>query len=254
MKSMKLWLVPAIAVLCVSGVQAAETETASVIRDYTDTVAPAEQQAYEAGIKSYNQCLSQHGFKYAWTAWVHETGNVYEYSYVSDPGTWGSFDDMQTAGQACDQTFRTDVNPHLLSETSAFFVGMPEISYMPESKMGTPALIGVRYFKLKPGHRDAFMKAAKKINAAAKKAKAGNFHMFGEVVYGGSGAPDLILVLPMNSWAELGQDLGQPWKMLESVYGQKMAAVLHKQILDSIEATSVHVDRYNAGLSYTPPK
>ena len=76
MKSMKPWLVPAIAVLCISGAQAAEMDKASVMRDYTDTVAPAGQQAYEAGIKSYNQCLSQHGFKFAWTAWVHETGKI----------------------------------------------------------------------------------------------------------------------------------------------------------------------------------
>ena len=254
MKSMKLWLVPAIAVLCISGVQAAETETASVIRDYTDTVAPAEQQAYEAGIKSYNQCLSQHGFKYAWTAWVHETGNVYEYSYVSDPGTWGSFDDMQTVGQACDQTFRTNVNPHLLSETSAFYVDMPELSYMPKTMTGTPALIGVRYFKFKPGHQDEFVNAARKINAAFKKAGGDNFHMIGQVMYGGSGAADMILVLPRNNWADLGAELGQPWKLLASVYGKKMAVALHKQIIDSIEDTSVHVDRYNAALSYAPPK
>ena len=161
---------------------------------------------------------------------------------------------MQTAGQACDQTFRTNVNPHLLSETSAFFVDLPELSYMPESKMGTPALIGVRYFKFKPGHRDEFMNAARKVNAAAKKAKGDNFHMIGEVAYGGSGAPDMIMVLPRNNWANLGEELGQPWKMLESVYGKKTAAALRKQILDSIEATSAHVDRYNAELSYTPPK
>ena len=58
MKRMTLWLVPAIALLCISSVQAAAKDKANVVRDYTDTVAPADQQAYEAGMKSYNQCLA----------------------------------------------------------------------------------------------------------------------------------------------------------------------------------------------------
>jgi len=125
-----MWLLPAVAVVCLGSVQAAAKDQANIVRDYTDIVGPADQQAYEAGIKSYNQCLAEHGFKYAWTSWVHETGDVYSYSYVSDPMTWAGFDAMRDAGKACDTTFRTQVNPHLKSETSVFMQGDAELRHL----------------------------------------------------------------------------------------------------------------------------
>lgn len=253
MKRMSVWLVPAIVVLCMASVQAAASDTANIVRDYTDTVAPADQQAYEAGIKSYNQCLAQHGFKYTWTNWVHETGDVYSYSYVTDPMTWASFDAMHEAGKACDATFRTQVNPHLKGETSVFMKGDPELGNLPENALGTPALIEVTYFKLKPGQRQAFMDAARKIYAAAKKSGWASHSMLNEVIDGGEGAPDFLLVSPAKNWADLGKEMDPTlWKMLEKSYGKADADALHKTMRDAIQGSPSHVDSYNAELSYRP--
>lgn len=253
MKRMSVWLVPAMAVLCMGSVQAAAKDSANIVRDYTDTVAPSDQQAYEAGIKSYNQCLAQHGFKYTWTSWVHETGDVYSYSYVTDPMTWAGFDAMHEAGKACDATFRTQVNPHLKGETSVFMQGDPELGNLPDNALGTPALIEVTYFKLKPGQRQAFMDAAKKIYAAAKKSRWEGRSILNEVIDGGDGAPDFLLVSPAKNWADLGKELDPTlWKMLENVYGKADADALRKTLRDAIQESPSHVDSYNAELSYRP--
>jgi hypothetical protein len=253
MKSTTPWLALSFTLLCATGVQAAETSSSTIVRDYTDIVAPADQQAYEAGIKSLNQCLRQHGFKYTWTAWAHETGNTFAYSYVSDPLSWESFDAMQVAGKACDQAIRSAVNPHLKSETSTFFEVMPELSHMPKSVDPPSALIEVTYFKLKPGHEaeDAFTAAAKKIAAAAEKSNWSINYMMGQVREGDDGSPDFVLVSPAKSWADLGKDPDPNiWKMVENVYGKESAQAIRKSVNEVIQSESSHVDSYSADLTY----
>ncbi|HUA79711.1 MAG TPA: hypothetical protein VL997_05020 [Dyella sp.] len=255
MKNGTAWL--ALALLLGSAAQAAEKPAVTVIRDYTDIVAPADQQAYEAGVKSFNQCLHQHGFKYTWTAWTHETGNTYSYSYTSAPIPWSSFDDMDAAGKACDATMRSGVNPHLKSEISAFMQVLPEMSHVPKAADPAPKLIEVTYFTLKPGHEssEAFMAGAKKIAAAAEKSKWPYYYQFARVIDAGEGSPDFILVSPSKSWAELGADPDPDvWKMIESVYGKADAAAIRKTINDAIKDVSAHVDSYNAELTYTAPE
>jgi hypothetical protein len=255
MKSMAPSLALAIALLCVTGAHAQDTQKVTVIRDYTDSVAPAEQQAYEAGTKLYNQCLGQHGFKYAWIAWSHETGDTFSYSYISEALPWEAFDAMHTAGKACDQALRTNVNPHLKSETSAFIETQPELTHMPKGAGLKAPFIEITYFKLKPGHEasEAFKAAVKKITDAANKTNWPEHYSFGRVRGGGEGSPDYIFVSPSKSWGEIGEEANPTlWKMVENVYGKDDAQATRKSINDAIESTSTHIDSYNADLTYTP--
>ncbi|WP_199100017.1 hypothetical protein [Dyella sp. ASV21] len=253
MKHTMLWLSAAMALGCALAASAADTTKTTVIRDYTDSVAPADQEAYEAGIKTFNQCLSQHGFKYTWTAWTHETGDTYAYSYTSDPLPWSAFDAMQAAGKACDPSLRSNVNPHLKSETSAFLEQHPELSYMPGAVAGNWPLIEVIYFKLKAGHEphDTFVDVLKKIAAAAEKSKWTNHYIVHELLNAGEEAPDFIVVIPAKSWADLGKDPDTPlWSMVESVYGKADAQAMRKSLNDALTSQSSHIDSYNAELTY----
>lgn len=257
MKNALLCLAVGAALSCAAGAMAADASKTVVIRDYTDVVAPADQAAYEAGIKSFNQCLAQHGFKYNWTAWVHETGDTYSYSYTSDPLPWAAFDAMQTAGKACDQALRTNVNPHLKSETSAFLEARTDLSHMPKGASLESPYIEVIFFKLKPGHEahEAFVDVAKKISAAAEKSKWPNNYTIGELRDAGDGAPNFIVVLPAKSWADVGKEPDTPlWTMMENVYGKADAQSLRKQLNDAMQEQSAHVDSYNAELTYKASK
>jgi hypothetical protein len=255
MKSIKPCLALAVALLGSISVQAAEMEKANVIRAYTDTVAPADQEAYEAGVKSYNQCLGQHGLKYSWVALVHETGDTYQYSYLSAPSTWGAFDAMHTASKACDQTWRTAANPHLKGETSAFMLQMPELSHMSGEAGMTSPLMDVIFFKLKPGHEvsEAFTNAAKQVAAAAEKTHWSTHYMFVKVQDGGEDAADFILLIPAKNWADLGADPNPPvWKMVENAYGKPTADSVRKSLDDATQSSSSHIDSYSADLTYMP--
>lgn len=253
MKNSLLWLALAVTLGAAASSMAADSNKTMVMRDYTDVVAPAEQAAYEAGIKSFNQCLGQHGFKYTWTAWTHETGDTYSYSYTSDPMPWAAFDAMQAAGKACDTALRNEVNPHLKSEISVFVETHPELSHMAKGASLQSPYIEVIYFKLKTGHdaHQAFMDVAKKIAAGTEKAKWPNNFMIGEIMGGGEGAPDFVVVLPSKSWAEVGKEPDTPlWAVMENVYGKDDAQAMRKSLADATQATSSHYDSFNADLTY----
>lgn len=253
MKSIALRLLPLAAFLFLTGAQAADK--ANLVRLYDHVVAPAQQQAYELGVKAFFRCLHQHGYKYAWHAWNHETGDTGNYSYVSSFVTWADVDNMRTS-PACDGTYVATVQPHVQSEYSSFARRLPKLSHMSQGMQPTPKLMGVTTFTLKPGRAadQAFMHAVETLTAAANKANWPGHYMFFRVIDGGAGAPDYVLIGRFSqSWADYGTDVHPPfWKMVDGVYGKRKTAELRKTINDSIAKVEAHVDRYNAGLSYNP--
>lgn len=259
MKILTVCVICALGLPAVTSAFAAEPNRAVVSRAYTDTVSPPHQQAYEAGVKAWNQCLREHGSKYAWVAWVHETGDVYSYSYVTGPHTWADFDAMHNVNNACSETWRTQANPHLKGETSAFMIDLPAMSYLPAgwASQGQPALIDVVYFTLKPGRaaHAAFTDAAKKVAAAAAKAKWPYPFRFLRLQAGDEGAPDYLVVSPSKNWADFGAGVDAPmWKMVEGVYGKADTDALLNSLNEAIEKSSEHIDSYNADLGYIPGK
>lgn len=255
MKNISIWLGSVLALMCITGVQAADMDKANVIRVYTDVVTPAEQTAYETGVKSYNQCLSQHGFGFKWTAWGHETGNTYSYSYTSDPVTWADFDTMQTTGKACDSIWETAVNPHLMSETSVFLEVSPDLSVMPKGMNLTSGLVEVAYIKLKIGYDqyETFKKNIKMMNAAVAKSNWQYPFMTATITEGDRDAADFVFITPAKNWSEFGKYFDASFiKMLETAYGKKKTQALLKSTNDVIQDSWSHVDSYNADLTYTP--
>lgn len=253
MKILTVCVAAALALSATASVYAADANQNVVTRDFTDTVAPAEQAAYEAGVKAYNECLHQHGLKFNEIALTHETGNTYVYAYEIGPYTWADFDKIDAESKPCDATWRSQSNPHLKSEISLFFTDQPEMSHMPVGWRDQPVspLLDVIYFTLKPGHaaHEAFTSAVKKITAAAAKTKSTVYYRTLEVQAGDDGAPDYVLVLGLKSWADFGA-LGGPWKMVESAYGKAAADAIRASLNDSIAKSSSHIDSYKADLSY----
>ena len=256
MKIIGSCVVTAIALLAGASVQAAEGKKADVIRVFTDTVDPAQQQAYETAVKGYNKCLGEHGLKYAWLAWGHETGNTYMNSYAAGPYTWADFDTMHETSKACDDTWRAQANPHLKGETSAFLIEMPELSHMPTDN-AKPALINVTFFSLKGdrGAEDAFTDGLKKIVAAAEKTKWSGHYTVYKTKGADKDAPDYLILSPYKNWAAYGAGADPTvWKMLENADGKDNAEAVRKSINDALQDVSSHVDNYNEDLTYNPPK
>ncbi|WP_109125162.1 hypothetical protein [Dyella sp. C11] len=233
----------------------AANDAPGVIRTYTDVVAPAEQAAYEAGIKSYNQCLAQHGFKYAWTAWTHETGDTYSYTYTTDPLPAAAFDALSQQAKACDDTLRTAINPHLKSETSAFIQPIAALSHLPKDNASHHAFAEVNYYKLKNGHeaQETFADVMHKISAAADKTKWNYYYAISAQAYTGGTDPEFIMVVADDHWADVGKMPDVPmWKMVEQVYGKDEALAMRKSLNDAVQYETVHIERVSDELTYRP--
>ena len=260
MKILTVCVLSALALVIGTSAYAADANKNVVTRDYSDTVMPAQQNAYEAGVKAWNKCLRDHGAKYNVIALTHETGDVYEYSYIIGPYTWADFDRFDEQSKPCDAVWRAEANPHLKKETSNFFVDQPELSHLPADwrNQPTPPMYSVIYFKLKLGHaaNEAFTEAVKKITAAAAKTKSSVYYRTMAVQGAGDAdAPDYVLALLAKDWAEYGKLTdSSPWEMVEGVYGKAATADIRKSLSDAIAKSSDHADRYNADLSYIAGK
>ncbi len=201
MKILTACVCSALAFSAVASAYAADANKAVVTRDWSDTVAPADQNAYEAGVKAYNRCLHDNGVKYDEVAYAHETGDTYKYSYIIGPYSWADFDTLRSQSKPCDAVWRSQANPHLKSETSAFLVDQPEMSHMPanwgKDKM-RPPLVHVLYFTLHSGHAadEAFTSVLKKGAAAADKTKWPYYYRVVAVQGGDEGSPDYLIVIP----------------------------------------------------------
>ncbi len=257
MKSVSLCMVSVLLLTGVAATRAADMEQASVMRDYTDVVAPADQQAYEAGVKSYNKCLAEHGVKYSWTAWTHETGDTYQYSYVTDPLSWATFDELHEQARPCNAIWQRDANPHLKGETSAFMQVKPELSYTKEDEVTSAPVLEITYFKLQRGHEAnvAFTAAIRKIAAAAAKSNWSNHYTVMQIMDADRGAPDFAVVSYSRNWAEFGKDPEQPlWKMVEAEYGKDAGMAIRKSLNSAVEESWSHIDHRSAELTYTAAK
>ncbi|HEU0276391.1 MAG TPA: hypothetical protein VFQ95_01010 [Rhodanobacteraceae bacterium] len=259
MKVQTVCIVAALAALGVTKAYAADANPASITRDYTDTVAPAQQAAYEAGEKAWNECLRQHGFKYDVIALQHATGNTYTYAYEIGPYSWADFDRMHATENACDATVSAQLNPHLRNETSTFFVDQPDMSYLPAGArtLPPPPLIDIVAYTLKPDHAayETFTSAVKKITAASIKTRSLIYYSTMAVQAGGEGAPDYVVAIGRKNWSDYGTLVNSSLrKMLEGVYGKSATDALLKSFEESIAKASEHVDSYNADLSYLAGK
>lgn len=259
MKILTVCVVAVLELAMFSVASAADSNKALVSRDWTDSVAPAHQDAYEAGQKAFNKCLREHGVKYNLLAYTHETGDTYKYSYVTGPYTWADFDAGDAAIKPCLATWRSQGNPYLHSETGTFFEDQPDMSHMPANwaTQSPPPIIHVYYYTLKSGHdaNVAFTDAVKKIAAAAEKSKWPYHFRTLQVKGGDEGSPDYLLVIGNKNWAEVGAEPNPSvWKMVEGVYGKADAGAIRKSLNDAIAKISDHYDRYNADLSYVPGK
>lgn len=252
---MKILTVCVAAALCLAAsasVCAAAANENNVTRDWEDIVAPAQQQAYEAGVKDYNQCLAQHGFKYTLGAVTHSTGDTYQYSYTMGPVTWADFDAAHNEPTVCASLYNTEVNPHLQSETSYFETTPPGFSRLPQDL--TPyVLVDVVHFWLKPGMaaNDAFTKAVKEIYAAENKTNWPVYSEMQAIVAAGPGAADYELDVYYKSWADYGAAPNYE-KMLVNAYGKQKADAIVKAGNDAISKEEEHIDRVDPTLSYTP--
>ena len=226
---------------------------ASITRVYVVVVQPAQDQAFNQGIKDWEKCLHEHGAKQATMAYSAETGDLDRYLFIEEHPSWADMDTHDPANKACGPVFVGEVIPHSGQAFSELAVLNPKETYMPGGDPDPAPMIWVDAFRIKPGHAEAFNDAVQKYTAAAAKTHwQGHFAGY-DIEGSGQGAEDFVLVWPNKNWADIGTDPSPSVKQLmESVYGKKGARALHDKFNGSLLEEWSDTWSYVKDLSFTP--
>ena len=242
-------------VLAASMALAQAASATSVTRVYVVGVPPAQDHAFNEGVKAWETCLRSHGAKRTTYAYDSETGDDTRYLFLVEFGSWGDMDAHDPAGKACAALFRTQVQVHVTQVFSEIAVPNDKDSYMPGGDPDPAPMIWVDAYRIKPGQGDAFSDGLGKFAAAAAKTHW-NAHFAGyDVEGGGQGAENFVLVWPNKNWADIGQDPSPSVKdMMNSVYGAAGAQSMHQAFLATIAEHWEDAWSYDKDLSVIPGK
>jgi hypothetical protein len=103
----------------------------SVTEVFVVQVSPAMDQAFREGVKTWEECLTQHGETRKIEAYDAASGDLDRYAFIEAHATWGGLDVHSAAGKACQATFSADVNPYTTDAGSEFLQPNAKVTYMP---------------------------------------------------------------------------------------------------------------------------
>jgi hypothetical protein len=234
---------------------ARSAEPPSVARLYFVVVPPAQNVAFSEGIRTWEQCLRDHGGKQRFVTYAAETGNLDRYLFLEQYGAWSGMDNHDPGEKACAPTFRSEVLPHFDQGFSEIAQLDSKATYMPGGDPDPAAMMWIDAFRIKPGQTDAFDGALAKFTAAAAKTHwPGHFAGY-DIAASGQGAESFLLVWPNKSWADIGRDPSPSVKrLMANVYGKAAARANHERFIASVAEEWSDVWSYDKNLSYTPDK
>lgn len=228
---------------------------APVTRVFVVEVPPAQDQAFNQGLKSYEKCLRERGARHATYVYDSETGDTDRYLFLEHYGAWGGMDSRDPAGKACRSVFDSDMLPHFSRSFSEIAVLNAKDTYMPGGDADPTPIMWVEAYRIKVGKADDFRDALGMLAGAAAKAHW-DAHFSGWDIDGaGQGGEDFVLVWPNRSWAEVGHDPSPSAKdLMTSTYGKAAAEANHQKFLGAIAEHWSDAWSYDKDLSFIPGK
>ena len=226
---------------------------APVVRVYVGVVPPAQGEAFAAGLKAWEKCLTDHGSKQRLVTYVAQSGDLDRYLLLEDHQAWAGMDSNDAANVACAPDFRTEVLPHLSQGFGETAILNAEDTYMPGGDADPAPMLWIDAYRIKPGQHEAFNDAFAKFAAAAAKIHwQGHFAGY-DIQGAGKGGEDFARVWPNKSWADIGQDPSPSLEdMMEGVYGKAAARASHQKFLATIAEEWSDAWSYDKDLSYIP--
>lgn len=217
------------------GLAQAAAPATTVTRVYIVEVPPAQDHAFNEGVKAWHKCLREHGTNRKTYVYDSETGDLTRYLFLSVFTSWAAMDTPDPAGKPCRAIFATSVQPHASNATSAVSVLNAKDSYMPGGDPDPWPIMWVDAYRIKPGQGPAFNDALVQFAAAAAKTHW-EAHFAGYDIEGsGRHGENFVLVWPNKSWADVGTDPKPSAKdMVTSVYGAAAAESTHQKFSDAI--------------------
>jgi hypothetical protein len=228
---------------------------APVTRIFIVEVPPAQDHAFNVGIKAYEKCLHEHGATHTMYAYDSETGDTDRYLFKQPHSAWGGMDAHDPAGKVCRALFDAAVLPHTSRASSHIAVLSAKDTYMPAGDLDPTPILWVDAYRIKPGQEQNFTDAVAKLAAAAAKAHWQDSFEGLSIEGAGQGGENFVLVWPKKSWADAGADPSPSTKdLMDSTYGEAAATANYQKVLGAIQDEWSDIWSYDKDLSYIPAK
>ncbi|MGH8288060.1 MAG: hypothetical protein ACREV7_03410 [Steroidobacteraceae bacterium] len=226
-----------------------------VTRVFVVAVSPAQDGAFNQGMKSYEKCLGEHGDTRATYAYDAETGDVGRYLFLEPQGAWGDMDAHSPAGEACHALFEAAVLPHVSQAFSEIAEPDAKDTYMPGGDSDPAPIMWVDAYRIKPGQSQNFTGGIAKLAAAAAKAHWEGHFSGWDIDGAGQGGENFVLVWPQKSWADAGT-MASPsiTGLMDSTYGKTAAEANYRKVMGAIAQAWSDFWGYDKGLSFIPGK
>jgi hypothetical protein len=207
---------------------------------------------YQEGRKRHMAWHKKQNDSWSWSTW-EVTSGPYTGSYItlSFGHTWKDFDDWEARmgpGDAVDVDL--NMTPYSESTTVSYYALLPDLSRPPAA---TPKMSQVLHYLLKPEKESEFRHALQRAHEAIGKTSWPQSYSWFELQNGGEG-PHFVLVLPLNSFADMaGPEMPFP-AMLAKAFGPFEAGAILDAFGQAAKSqwSELIVHRPDLGLISTP--
>jgi hypothetical protein len=188
---------------------------------------------------------------WAWHTWQVVNGDELGAYYLRTHGRhWRDFDANPDLRRSDWADFLANVAPHLESMSSSIATLEPGLSNWPPG-VARPALVSITRFELSPQGFREFRTAVETIHTALKE-RAPERHYAWTSTLNGSSGPEMTLLVPFASWAEMEPRQPPVASLVEQLYGAEAAAALERTIGSTVRSLSSSLVVYREDLSYQP--
>ena len=229
-----------------------DAKPSSLISMSHDVVAQSGHELqFEGWLTKHWDMHKKAGDPQAWNTWVQLTGkHTGRYSIRTtftgwagldkDPGVEGDMEDVMN-----------NMTPHVKSHATMVTQWDLELSNWPDS-IGTPHMVEITVFHLKPGTEAGFYHSLGKISEFLKGNEDIDWEWaWGHGVSGHNGAT-AVLAIPHENWTSFADDGINMWKMLEETKGRNESDALRDGLTSAIKWQENYAVLHRPDLSYTP--
>lgn len=174
------------------------------VESWIVTPKAGHQAKLEAAIKEHMAALSEMDAPQSWQTYQPVTGgNIDTYIFRSCCHSWADRDAFTAwdnkPGNGLEH-WMTNVDPHVERYEHHFSSMDFDNSNWPAEQVGSPALVGVTYFNIKPGHTTSFQNSVTMLSDMAKEGGWDSYWSWGTAVSGGN---TVYLANPYKNYADM---------------------------------------------------
>ena len=249
-----LRLVMAAVVSCLPALPALAADTPGTLAQiFVQKPKPGAQAQYEEGRKKHMDWHRKQADTWEWNTWEIVNGPRTGQFLVGSFGHhWKDLDGRGDFEKADGVDAVANMGASQESSSMSFFDYQTDLS-MPGEGPRPGAFSQVTHYYVKAEGIIDFQDAAKKINAAIKKANYPSHPIWYRLTSGGEG-PHFVMVQARKNWAEFEPPAKTVQDMLAEVYGKVDGPATLAKFRKQIRYVETEILRYRPDLSYVPGK